>query len=341
MEQAKHHRIVVSERGGPDVLEVVEEELPEPRSGEVRVKVMAAGVSAYDITTRSLSIPGNPKLPFTPGEDIAGVVDALGIGVSTFEPGQLVAGWTFGRGGGYAEYVCMPADDLVPVPAGVDPAESVCMVVNYLTAHLYMHQTAQARSGERVLVHGAAGGIGSALLQLGHLAGLEMYGTASRHNHELVTALGATPIDYRQEDFVARIRELTGDGVDIVFDPVGGGRQLWRSYRALRRGGRLVAMGSVATEQQGVRAIPLGLLVVGLVKLIPGRRAPLTPNMMKFPFEHRDWYRDTLRELLDYLATGKIHPVVAARVPLTEAARAHEILERGGHAGKVVLLANG
>ena len=342
MKQVKNHRIVVKRRGEPDVLQVVEEDLPEPRPGEVRVKVLAAGVSAYDLMVRSISFPGNPRVPFTPGEDIVGVVNKPGDGVSTVELGQRVAGWTFGDSGGYTEFICRPTSQLVPVPSGLDPAEAVALVVNYLTAHLYLHKTASVRNGERILVHGAAGGLGTALLQLGKLAELEMYGTASKHNHELVSALGAIPIDYRTEDFVERIRNLTGDGVDAVFDPIGGARQLWRSYRVLRRGGRLVPLGSVATSKAGMKVIPLSLLTILLLKLIPdSRRAPLSPNMMKFPHTHNDWYRETLTELLDSAATGKIRPVIAERIPLLEAVRAHELLARGGHAGKVVLVANG
>ena len=337
----KHHRVVVSEHGGPDVLQVVEEDLPEPQAGEVRVKVLAAGVSGFDRMVRSLSIPGTPSVPFTPGGDIVGVVDKLGEGVSTVEPGQRVAGWTFGDGGGYAEFICRPASQLVPVPSGLDPAEAVCMVENYLTAHLYLHRAASVRSGERILVHGAAGGIGTALLQLGKLAGLEMYGTASKYNHELVSALGATPIDYRTEDFVERIRSLTGDGVDAVFDTIGGARQLWRSYRTLRKGGRLVMFGNVATSKKGMPAILLSGLAAILLKLIPGsRRVPLDPNILKFPLTHNAWYRETLTELLASLAAGRIKPVVAERIPLLEAVRAHELLERGGYAGKVVLVAS-
>jgi NADPH:quinone reductase-like Zn-dependent oxidoreductase len=342
MERVRNHRVVVERRGGPDVLQVVEEEPPEPGLGEVRVKVLAAGVSAYDLMVRSISFPGNPRVPFTPGEDIVGVVDKVGAGVSTVEPGQRVAGWTFGDSGGYTELICRPTSELVPVPSGLDAAEAVALVVNYLTAHLYLHKTAGVRAGERILVHGAAGGLGTALVQLGKLAGLETYGTASKHNHELVSALGATPIDYRTEDFVERIRNLTGDGVDVVFDPVGGARQLWRSYRALRNGGRLVPIGSVATSKAGMKVIPLSLLTILLLKLIPdGRRVPLSPNMMKFPHTHNDWYRETLTELLESAAAGRIRPVIAERIPLLEARRAHELLERGGHAGKVVLVANG
>jgi NADPH:quinone reductase-like Zn-dependent oxidoreductase len=335
----KHHRVVVTRHGGPDVLQVVEEDLPEPRAGEVRVKILAAGVSAYDLMLRRYSFPGDPRVPFTQGEDIVGVVDKLGEGVSSVEPGQRVAGYP--RGGGYAEFICLPASELVPVPSGLDPAEAVCLVANYLTAHMLLHRTASIRSGERVLVQGAAGGTGTALLELGKLAGLEMYGTASKHNHELVSALGATPIDYRTEDFVERIRSLTGDGVDAVFDPVGGARHIWRSYRALRKGGRLVSYGMAATSKAGMRAIPLTLLMVILLKLIPdGKQASMSPNLAEFAPTHNAWYRETLTELLDSLAEGRIKPVVAERIPLLEAARAHELLERGGHAGKVVLVAS-
>jgi NADPH:quinone reductase-like Zn-dependent oxidoreductase len=183
--------------------------------------------------------------------------------------------------------------------------------------------------------------VGSALLELGKLAGLEMYGTASKHNHELVSALGATPIDYRTEDFCERIRNLTGEGVDAVFDPVGGARHICRSYRALSKGGRLVSFGMAATSKAGLRVIPLTLLMVLLLKLTPdGKQASMSPDLSTFAPAHTDWYRETLTELLDSLAEGKIKPVVAERIPLLEAARAHELLERGGHAGKVVLVAS-
>ena len=132
-------------------------------------------------------------------------------------------------------------------------------MVNFLTAYVAMHQTANVQKGERILVHGAAGGVGSALLQLGNLAGLEMYGTASEYNHKRVFALGATPIDYRTEDFVKRTRSYTGDGADVVFDPIGGARQIRRSYRALRKDGRLVWFGMAATKKKGLMVIPFTL----------------------------------------------------------------------------------
>jgi NADPH:quinone reductase-like Zn-dependent oxidoreductase len=336
----KHHRVVVSRHGGPEVLKTIEEDCPEPKSGEVRVKVLAAGVSAYDLMfRRSGWLPGTPRIPFTLGTDVVGTAEKSGEGVSGVEPGRMVAGATFCFGGlgGYAEHICLPERELVPVPAGVDPAQAVCLVSNYLTAHAALHLAAEVRSGERVLVHGAAGGVGTALLELGKLAGLEMYGTASKHNHGLVSRLGAVPIDYRAEDFVERVRGLTGGGVEAVFDPIGGARQVWRSHRALRKGGRLVWFGVAATRKDGLRVIPLTLLSLGLLALFPGGK-----QIRGFPDLGKDnaWYRKTLAELLGLLAAGRIRPVIAARIPLAEAVRAHELLERGIYAGKVVLITN-
>ena len=209
VKQTTHQCVVVTRHGGPEVLQAIEEPIPEPQAGEARVRVLAAGVSAYDLMSRSSGmLPGTPKPPFTIGEDFVGVVDKLGEGVNTVELGQRVAAFTFGASGGYAESVCRPADELLSVPDGVDSAEAVCVVANYLTAHLAMHRTANVQRGERILVQGAAGGVGSALLELGRLAGLEMYGTASSYNHEHVAALGATPIDYRNEDVVKRNPQL-------------------------------------------------------------------------------------------------------------------------------------
>ena len=335
------HRVVVIEHGGPHVLQLIEEDLPEPGHGEVRVQVLAAGVSGFDLIYRRWPhLPGSPKVPFTLGEDVAGVVDKLGPGVSTLEPGQMVAGWTWalGVGGGYTEYVCLPETELVPVPPNVDPAEAVCMVVNYLAAHQHLHQIGGVQRGERILVHGAAGGIGTALLQLGQLVDLEMYGTAAEEHHRLVSELGATPIDYKTEDFVERIHTLTDDGVDAVIDPVGGAKHLWDSYRTLRRGGRLVWLGSAAVDKQGLRVGPLSMLTAFLLRLIPdGKRVPRCPTVGPYADAHPQWYRRTLTELLDHLAAGDIKPVIAERIPLADAARAHALLENGDHVGKVVL----
>lgn len=231
----KYKRVVVTRYGGPEVLQVLEDELPEPQSREVRVKILATGVSFADIMIRKGVYPKvKPPVPFTPGYDFVGVVDKLGEGVSSLAEGQLVAALTIV--GSYAEFICLPATELVPMLSGLDPAEAVALVLNYVTAHQMMHCTAKVKSDGGILIHGAAGGVGTALLQLGRLANLEMYGTASKLKHDLVSELGGTPIDYKSEDFVERVWELAGDGMDAVFDPISAPN--WRrSYSTLRKGG--------------------------------------------------------------------------------------------------------
>src|SRR5262252_4303616 len=244
----RHTRIIVTHYGGPDALRVVEEECPEPQAGEVRVRVLAAGVSLPDLMMREGLHPETPPLPFTPGWDFIGTVDRLGAGVSGIEPGQIVAALPIF--GAYAEFVCLPQRELVPVPSGLDAAEAVSLVLNYITAYQMIHRSAKVRPGQRVLIHGAAGGVGSALLQLGRLAALEMYGTCSWREASAVSDLGGGPIDYRHQDFMEEIHRLTGEGVDVVFDGLGG-TNIWRSRTALRRGGKVVAYGLTASLSGG------------------------------------------------------------------------------------------
>ncbi len=277
----KHRRIIVTHYGGPDALRVVEEECPEPKHGEVRVRVLAAGVSLPDLMMREGIHPETPPLPFTPGWDLVGVVDRLGDGVSGIEPGQVLAALPIR--GAYAEFVCLPQRELVPVPAGLDPAEAVSLVLNYVTAYQMLHRSTKVRPGQRVLIHGAAGGVGSALLQLGHLAGLEMYGTCSSRGASAVSDLGAVPIDYQHQDFVEEIHRLTGEGVDVVFESIGG-THIWRSRKALRSGGTVVAYGLTGSLRDGrlasgrsggrhrFRAIAIFGLYIAGGWLLPGRK---------------------------------------------------------------------
>src|SRR5262252_5705909 len=244
----RHTRIIVSRYGGPDELRVVEEELPEPKDGEVRVRVLSAGVSLPDVMMREGIHPETPPLPFTPGWDLVGVVDRLAAGVSGIEPGQMIAALPIS--GAYAEFVCLPQRELVPVPSGLDAAEAVSLVLNYITAYQMLHRSAQVRPSQRVLIHGAAGGVGSALLQLGRLAGLEMYGTCSSQRASAVSDLGCIPIDYRRLDFVKEIHRVTSEGVDVVFDGIGGAH-IWRSRKALCPGGKVVAYGLTSSLRGG------------------------------------------------------------------------------------------
>jgi NADPH2:quinone reductase len=337
----------VTRYGGPDALQVLEEIRPEPKKGEVRVRVLAAGVSLPDLMMREGIHPETPQLPFTPGWDLIGVVDRPGDGVSGFEIGQRVAALPIT--GAYAEFVCLPESELVRVPPELDPADAVSLVLNYITAYQMLHRSAKVSRGDRVLIHGAAGGVGSALLQLGNLAGLKMYGTCSSRGTAAVSGSGGIPIDYRQVDFVEEIRRLTGEGVDVVFDGIGGAH-IWRSRKALRRGGRVVAYGltaslhagRLASGRPGRRQRFRGIRIFGLYIaggwLLPGRRRVVPYSIQWLKRLRPAWFRDDLTTLFDLLRQQRIRPLIAHRFPLVEARRAQELLGREGVVGKIVLV---
>jgi NADPH:quinone reductase-like Zn-dependent oxidoreductase len=345
----KHTRIVVSHYGGPDELGVVEEECPEPKAGEVRVRVLAAGVSLPDVMMREGIHPETPPLPFTPGWDLVGAVDRLGDGVSGIEPGQIVAALPIS--GAYAQFVCLPKRELVLVPPGLDAAEAVCLILNYITAYQMLHRSAHVKSGQRVLIHGAAGGVGSALLQLGRLAGLEMYGTCSSRGASAVSELGGIPIDYQHQDFVEEMHRLPGGGVDVVFDGIGG-RHIWRSREALRHGGRVVAYGLTGSLRGGrlasgrsggrhrFREMRIFALYIAAGWLLPGRKRVVGYSIQWLKRLRPALFREDLIALLDLLKQRKIKPVIAQRFPLAEARQAHELLAKGGVTGKIVLVCN-
>jgi NADPH:quinone reductase len=346
----KHQRIIVRHYGGPEVLEVREEERPEPKAGEVLVRVLAAGVSLPDIMMREGMHPETPRLPFTPGWDLIGAVEATGTGVSGITRGAIVAALPIS--GAYAEFVCLSARELVPVPPGLDPGEAVSLILNYVTAYQMLHRVAKVRAGQRALIHGAAGGVGSALLQLGRIAGLEMYGTCSSRGTSAVLKLGGIPIDYEHEDFVKEIHRLTGEGADVVFDGIGG-THIWRSRRALRRGGTVVAYGLTSSLRGGrlasgrsggrhrFRAIAIfGLYIVG-GWVFPGRKRVLPYSIQWLKRLKPEQFREDLSALLTLLQQQKIQPLIARRFPLAEAKQAQELLGKGGVIGKLVLVPMG
>ncbi len=348
----RHLRIIVPRYGGPDVLQVLEEECPVPKDGEVRVKVLTAGVSLPDIMAREGIHPETPLVPFTPGWDLVGVVDRLGDGVSEIEIGQVVAAMPIH--GAYAEYVCLPQRELIPLPPGLDPAEAVSVVLNYVTAYQMLHRSAKVKEGQRVLIHGAAGGVGTALLQLGRVAGLEMYGTCSSRGASVVSDLGGIPIDYQHQDFVKEIGRLTSDGVDAVFDPIGGAH-LWQSRKALRPGGKVVGYGLIASirgegltsgrpgRRQRFRGTAIFALYIVGGWLLPGRKRVVPYSIQTLMRLKPNWFHDDLIALFELLRQQEIKPLIAQRFPLAEARQAQELLGKGGVIGKIVLMgrANG
>jgi NADPH2:quinone reductase len=312
--------------------------------------VQAAGVSQPDIMAREGIHPETPRVPYTPGWDLVGVVDRIGGGVSGVEEGEVVAAMPIS--GAYAEFVCLPQQELVPVPSGLDPAEAVSLILNYITAWQMLHRSARVAAGQRALVHGAAGGVGTALLQLGRLAGLQMYGTCSARTAATVSELGGVPIDYRDQDFVEEIRRLTGDGVDVVFDGIGGAH-IWRSRKALRPGGRVVAYGLTGSLQGGrlaggrsagrhrLRAIAVFGVYIAGGWLFPGRKRVVPYSIQTLKRLRPALFREDLTALFGLLEQRKIKPLVAERIPLAGARQAHERLGKGGVTGKIVLVCDG
>jgi NADPH:quinone reductase len=344
----KSTRVIVTHYGGPDELHLVEEERPEPKSGEVLVKVLASGVSLPDVMMREGIHPETPPLPFTPGWDLVGVVERLGDGVSGIERGDLVAALPIT--GGYAEFVSLSQEELVPVPSGLDAARAVSLILNYVTAYQMLHRSAAVKRGQRVLIQGAAGGVGSALLQLGRLAGLEMYGTCSPRSAAAVSEMGGIPIDYQSRDYVDEIRRLTHDGVDFVFDSLGGS-EIWRARKALRPGGKVIAYGLTGSLRGGrlasghsgrrrrFRSIAMFAFYTIGSWLLPQRKRVVTYSIQWLKRLNPRLFREDLAALLELLRQEKISPLIAQRFPLDEARKAHELLGMGGVTGKIVLAA--
>jgi NADPH2:quinone reductase len=340
----RSRRVVVTRYGGPEVLQIVEGVPPEPRAGEARVRILATGVSYADLLMREGVHPEAPRPPFTLGWDLVGVIDRLGAAVEGLALNQRVAALSIT--GGCADFICLPAEELVPVPTDVDLAEAAALVFNYVTAYQMLHRSARVRPGERVLIHGAAGGIGTALLQLGRLADLRMYGTARQPAHAVITNLGATPIDFERTNFVNEVRRATGDGVDVVFDGIGG-THVWRSFRALRRGGKVVAYGLTSTLSGGtlarggrhrLRGVPIIGFFMIAARMVPGRRQVLLFSVQRLKRRRPDFFREDLTTLFELLREHRIAPIIAERVPLQDVRRAHQRLGSGSVSGKIILL---
>ena len=333
------NRVVqVTHFGGPDGLAVVDTPLPTAGKGEVRVRVLASSLEFTDVVIRRHLYAQTMfrRPPFVLGYDVVGEIDQLGPGVTGFQLGDRVADMTVV--GSNAAYRTLRADDLVRVPADVDPAGAAAMVLSWTTAYQLLHRSARVERGQRVLVHGAAGAVGQALVVLGKLAGLEVWGTARAEHASLVRSLGATPIDYKREDFT---RVLPG-GFDAVFDGIGED-DYRRSFAALTRGGVVCVFGYTAHVKPG-RGV-LGVLPWFTVLYLWRRMLSWLPDHRRIRFysinlmraRHPDWFKEDLERLFDLLAARIVRPSVAKRISFAEVAEAHRMVEAGGLDGKLVL----
>jgi len=334
MTEPRNRVVQVSRFGDPDGLEVVDAAVPTAGRGEVRVHVLASSLQYTDVLIRRHLYPQTTRRrpPFVMGYDVVGEIDQVGDGVHGFKVGDRVADMTVI--GSNATYRTLRADDLTGVPPDVDAAEAATLILSWMTAYQLLHRAARVQRGQRALVHGAAGAVGQALLVLGKLAGLELWGTARGEHAALVRELGGTPIDYQREDFT----RVVAGGFDVVFDGVGedGYR---RSFATLKPGGRLLAIGYSAgvQAQQRMRTILMSIARMYLWRFLPGSKYARFYSINAMRARHPRWFHEDLERLLGLLATHAIRPRVAERISFDKVADAHRRIEAGGLEGKLVL----
>jgi NADPH:quinone reductase-like Zn-dependent oxidoreductase len=320
--------------GGPEVLRVVNAAMPTPGKGEVRVRVLASSVNYTETLIRRHLYPQTAayRTPFVMGYDVVGEIDQVGPDVNGFQVGDRVADMTVV--GSDALYRTLKADDLTPVPVEVDPAEAATLILSWTTAYQLLHRSARVKPGQKVLVHGAGGAVGQALLALAKLADIEAWGAAHAKHSRKIQELGATPIDYDSKDFT---RVLPG-GFDVVFDGIGedGYR---RSFEALKPGGLLVAIGYSAGAQarQGMLAILAAIARLYFWGWMPGGKRTRFYSVNAMRARHPDWFKRDLAQLFELLRKGRIKPNVAQRISFDQVIDAHRRLEAGGLEGKLVL----
>ena len=322
---------MVTKAGGPEALTCIELPVEEPRAGQLRVRVRAAGVGSTDLMVLAGNYRYAPKIPLVPGYEIAGVVDAIGAGVTGFTIGQRVAALTVH--GGFAELLVREAEHFLPIPDGVSDVQAAGAILNYVTAWQMIHRVAKVSSGQTALVTGAAGGVGTAALQILRLAGVKTYGAASPKKHETVRALGAIPIDYRAGRLDRLVRDLEPRGVDCAFDAVGGAN-IGLCIHATRRGGTVVGYGFMGVKGTAATLRMFANLLVGA--RLRRRRGAFYGITMLYRKNPKP-LREDLPKIFALIAEKKLDPLVSVTLPLLDAREAIQALVSGSVEGKIVL----
>lgn len=326
-----YRAVMLTRKGGPEGLQVVELPLERVAPNQLRVRVRAAGVGSTDLAMLAGNYLYAPKVPFVPGYEVAGVVEALGTGVTGYEVGQRVAALTVY--GGFAELLVRKAEDFLPIPDGVSDREAAAVILNYVTAWQMIHRVAKVRAHQTALVTGAAGGVGTAALQLLRLAGIKTYGAASARKHAMLCSLGAMPIDYHAGPLDRLTRVFEPKGVDYVFDAVGGAN-IGPCVGALRRGGTMVGFGFMGAAGTFSKLATFGNLFVGA--RLRGRRGKFY-GITALYRKNRAPLHEDLPRIFALLIEKKIDPLVTRTFPLLEARQAIELLATGSVEGKIVL----
>jgi NADPH:quinone reductase-like Zn-dependent oxidoreductase len=341
-------KVVIHEFGGPDVIQVViDSPLPEPQSGEVRVRVEASSAGTTDTVIRKGIYPLlKNKPPFTLGYDLIGVVDKVANDVHHLQVGQRVCGLS--QIGSNSEYLCLPAVDVILVPNSVDAAQAVCLVLSYMTAYQMLHHFAKVKPGNRVLIHGAAGAVGTALLQLGKDLRLEMVGTASESKLPHIRAYGVKAIDNRSRDYERQLIQSAGTGFDAAFDATNH-KSFNRSFRLLKPGGKLVIFGTFNIARTIRKKTTLNFLMFGLSfgwmmlklsvwNLLPNQKRAMFFGIIDSKKNYPDRFTQDLHQLFKMLSNGQIEPVIAQEFSLDDALQAHMRLDEGNFCGQLVFI---
>ena len=333
-------QVVIPRYGPPEVFELRELPDPMPGEGEVRISVRAAGVNFADVLARMGLYPDAPKPPVVVGYEVAGVVDAVGRGVSTPQEGDRVVALT--RFGGYADRVVVPAANAFRFPEALSDAEAAAVPVTYVTAALALYRMAALTSGETVLIHNAGGGLGIAATQLARLRRTTVIGTASAAKHDALRSFGVEhAIDYRHADVAVEVGRLTrGRGVDVVLDPIGGS-SFAVSYGLLAPLGRLIMVGvsSIAGEKRNRWRVLRSLWSMPKyqpLSLINRNRGVFGLNLGHL-WEERRHLQSTMSLLMTELGASRLQPIVARTFPLERAADAHRFIQSRANIGKVIL----
>ncbi|MCK5153765.1 MAG: zinc-binding dehydrogenase [Spirochaetales bacterium] len=331
-----YNRVIVSSFGGPEVLKYVQgKELPEPGQREVRIKVTAVSACFTDTMVRKGIYFGmKEKPPFSPGYDMVGIIDKTGPDTSLFKIGDKVADLTVT--GSYTEYICLPESSLTSVPEDIEDGEAVSMVLSYMTAYQMLTRVANVKAGQTILVHGAGGAVGTALLQIATVMGVKVYGTGSSSKQKLITDLGAVSIDYKNESISDRILKMEPEGIDAVFDAIGG-ESFKTSFKLLKKGGILVPYGFYKNSTGQGGNVALEFMQLKLWNILPNGKKVDFYSIGDMRKNNPAWFKEDLGKLFDLLKERKITPVIAERLTLKDAEKAHRLIDSASVKGRIVL----
>jgi len=330
--------VIVTKNGDPDVFEIQELPTPSPGPGEVCIRVSKAGINFADILSRMGLYPGAPKPPFTPGMEVSGTIHELGPDVEGFEVGDRVVG--SGTNGSYAEYTVSNCKGVFKIPKDVSFEVAASFPAVYLTSYLMIIHPGDLQPGESILIHGAAGGVGLASIELAKIAGAKtIFGTCSPSKHEFIQERGVLPVD--KDNFLAEIMQWTDDkGVDLVLDPIGG-EHLMQSYRCLGSGGRVCSFG-ISDMAPGKKRSHWHRIKSWLsfpkfdpLKMMTSNRGVFGIHLGRWKnWEHLDKAR---KDLMGWISEGKISPHVDKVFPSEKVSDAHHYIQDRKNIGKVLL----